>query len=243
MVDVTRRSALGYTALALSVCGGASAVLAANTPDVKILAGKSVLVLAPDEPLARDLTAALSAHGANVSLISTADLTDDAWSAALLTGAKKPGKSDVVVNLCMPHGTGAVGEIALPEFRRVLLESYGRAFLGVKYGIMHLRAHGGGALVNVTSADGQLGNPKAAAASATSGGVIIMTKSAALECAAKGDNIRANGLLVGNIVRGKPRKGQVTAEDVAAAVAFISADAASYLTGIVMPVDNGGMPL
>jgi NAD(P)-dependent dehydrogenase (short-subunit alcohol dehydrogenase family) len=149
----------------------------------------------------------------------------------------------VVVNLCMPHDAGAVGEIDLAEFRRALNASYGRAFLGVKYAILHLRAHGGGSLVNVTSADGKYGNPKAAAASATSGGLIVMTKSAALECAAKGDGVRVNGLLVGDIVRGKPKQGQVTVEDVAAAIAFMSADASNYLTGIVMPVDNGGMPL
>ena len=241
MVDLTRRSALGYTALALTVCGGASAVLAAT--NVKVLAGKSVLILAPDEPFTRDVANALTTHGANVTVVSPAELTDEAWGAALLTGAKKPGKSDVVVNLCMPRGGGAVGEIALPEFRRVLEASYGRAFLGVKYGIMYLRAHGGGSLVNVTSADGLQGNPKAAAASAASSGMIIMTKSAALECAAAGDNIRANGLFVGDIVRGKPKQGQVTVEDVAAAIAFLSADAASYFTGVVLPVENGGMPL
>jgi 3-oxoacyl-[acyl-carrier protein] reductase len=112
----------------------------------------------------------------------------------------------------------------------------------------------GGVIVNLTSVVGEMGNAGQAAYSATKAGLIGLTKSVARELASR--NVRVNAVAPGYIdtdmtaavpeaARQKlaemiplGRLGSV--EDVAAAVAWLCSDQASYVTGEVLRV-NGGM--
>jgi 3-oxoacyl-[acyl-carrier protein] reductase len=112
----------------------------------------------------------------------------------------------------------------------------------------------GGAIVNLTSVVGEMGNAGQAAYAATKAGLIGLTKSVARELASR--NVRVNAVAPGYIdtdmTAGLPEAARSrmmemiplarlgTSEDVANAVAYLASDRASYVTGEVLRV-NGGM--
>jgi len=206
------------------------------------LTGKTCLILSAETILSRSVHDNLVASGANVSMLDIPEATEPAWDSGLLNSQQRPAKIDAIINVSIPDSGGAVGDVALPEFRRVIETSYIRTWLALKYGIQTLRSSGGGSFITITSVDGATGVPAAAARCAASHGITLMTKSAALECADKKDNVRVNALLVGDIIPGEHEayaSGHVSPEDVAEAAAHLVSDAAVYITGLIMPVDNG----
>jgi 3-oxoacyl-[acyl-carrier protein] reductase len=112
----------------------------------------------------------------------------------------------------------------------------------------------GGAIVNLSSVVGEMGNAGQVAYAATKAGLIGLTKSVARELASR--NVRCNAVTPGFIdtdmtaalpdgvkqkmTEGIPLARLGTAEDVARAVCFLASDQASYVTGEVLKV-NGGM--
>lgn len=207
-----------------------------------VLNGKRCLVLSAETALSRAVKDQLTNAGASVVTLDITDATEKAWDDELLNSSSLPANIDVIVNMAIPDSGGAIGQVNLADFRRVIESTYIRNWLALKYGIQRLRATGGGSFVTITSVDGKYGVTDAAARCAASHGIVLMTKSAALECAAKKDNVRVNALLVGDIMPGQHdtyAPGHVSPDDVAAAVAHLASDAAIYITGLIMPVDNG----
>lgn len=128
-------------------------------------------------------------------------------------------------------------------------------WLAMKYEIPLMLDSGGGAIVNTASIAGVIGIPRSAAYTASKHAIIGLTKSAALEYAARG--IRVNAVSPGFIetdmtrrnlddpgTRKKMRQGTLqkrigTSSEVAEAVVWLCSDAASYVNATNLMVDDG----
>jgi NAD(P)-dependent dehydrogenase (short-subunit alcohol dehydrogenase family) len=125
-----------------------------------------------------------------------------------------------------------------------------------KHELRHMREQGSGAIVNCSSLGGLVGLPGRAAYHASKHGVIGLTRSAALQYAPRG--IRINAICPGTIetpmVTEMIAKGELSvpdavanqpigrlgrADEIAAAVLWLSSPAASLIIGVALPVDGG----
>ena len=118
----------------------------------------------------------------------------------------------------------------------------------MKHEIPAMLAGGGGAIVNMSSTAGVGAAPGIASYVAAKHGVLGLTKAAALDYAEKG--IRVNALTPGpiftrpemeaaNVGQWMPMKRMGTAEEVAAAAAWLCSDEAAYITGTALAIDGG----
>jgi NAD(P)-dependent dehydrogenase (short-subunit alcohol dehydrogenase family) len=145
---------------------------------------------------------------------------------------------------------------AVDNFDRVNAINLRGVWACMKHELRQMRKQGSGAIVNCSSLGGLVGLPGRASYHASKHGVIGLTRSAALEYAPRG--VRINAVCPGTIftpmvadmlakgeldmaeaVRNQPigRLGQ--AEEIAAAVLWLCSAAASFVVGVVLPVDGG----
>ena len=179
------------------------------------------------------------------------DVSDEAQVKALMgTASDAHGRIDIVINNAgMPAGGAPIGDLGADIF----LRGYETNALGVMYGIKHAVPHmrEGGSIVNTASLAGLQGMYGSAPYVASKFAVVGITKTAALELAARG--IRVNCVCPGNIATamGAPeafaavtdamtplgRAGQP--KEIAAVFHFLASDDASYITGQAISVDGG----
>jgi NAD(P)-dependent dehydrogenase (short-subunit alcohol dehydrogenase family) len=138
----------------------------------------------------------------------------------------------------------------LSDFRRVVDINLLGVLLGSQRAARHMKANGGGSIINTASTAGLDAGAGLITYRATKAAVIHATRSIALDVAQYG--IRVNCLVPGQIrtamttydmdrvrsfTQPLPREGR--AEDVAEAALFLASDRAAQITGIVLPVDGG----
>jgi 3-oxoacyl-[acyl-carrier protein] reductase len=164
------------------------------------------------------------------------------------------GRIDILVNNAGITRDNLALRMKLDDWRAVLDANLTGAFLCTKECLRHMVKARRGAVINVSSVVGALGNPGQANYCASKAGLEGMTRSLAREYANR--NIRVNAVAPGFIetdmteaLGEKAREtllAQVplarlgTPQDVADAVAFLASDRSAYITGHVLQV-NGGM--
>ena len=165
------------------------------------------------------------------------------------------GRLDILVNNAGTYARGNVVSTSLEAWNRLLSINLTGVFLCCKAAIPALKQVGGGAIVNISSSVGwQYAAPGIAAYTASKFGVTGLTK--AMACDHLGDNIRVNCICPGptdtplirasrsledlqTFVEAQPIGRLGLPEEIAAAALFLASDAASFVTGVAMPVDGG----
>ncbi len=185
------------------------------------------------------------------------DVTNEAeWDAAVKAAVSAFGKLDVLVNNAGISGTYDADMLSSAAWDTVMGVNAKGVFLGMKYAIPLMKKAGGGAIVNISSISGFVGQDGVHMAyNASKGAVRIMTKTAAVQFAA--DRIRVNSVHPGfmppmrtsktsadptwraKMLGAVPMKREGRVEEVAHAVLFLASDEASYITGTELVVDGG----
>ena len=167
------------------------------------------------------------------------------------------GRLDVLFNNAGIEGPQApTADCTEETFDRVITINLKGVFLGMKYAIPAMLQNGGGSIINAASVAGLVGFENLPAYCASKGGVIQLTKTAALEYARQ--NIRVNATCPGVIwtpmvqrIVGDDAEARAafeaiepvgrfgTPEEVAALVLFLASDESSFITGTALPVDGG----
>jgi 3-oxoacyl-[acyl-carrier protein] reductase len=183
------------------------------------------------------------------------DVADPAACAAAVDDVvKSAGRLDVLVNNAGVAIDGLAVRIKDEDWDRTLDTNLKGAFALCRAAARPMMKQRSGAIVNLTSVVGEMGNVGQAAYAASKAGLIGLTKSLARELSSR--NIRVNAVSPGFIDTDMTAglnaelKAKMTeaiplgrlgaADEVARAVLFLAGDAASYVTGEVLKV-NGGM--
>jgi len=235
------------------VTGAGSGIGAATA---RLLAANGLAVVASDvspEPVAR-VVAQIEAAGGR-AIANVADVSREAdLEAAVECAVRTYGALHFAFNNAGIGGTLApVGELSPEDWRRVIDINLSGVMYGMRYQVPAILAAGGGAIVNMSSILGVVGDANAPAYVAAKHGVTGLTRSAALAYSARG--IRINSIHPGYVdtaildgldpetrdaLVGQHPIGRLGAPDeIAHAVAFLMSEGASFMTGSAVLADGG----
>lgn len=185
--------------------------------------------------------------------------SQDSWESVIQSIAEKYGKIDVLVNNAGVTVNKDIEQTTLEEWRWLMGINLDGVFLGIKHVIPTMKQSGGGSIINICSAAGNVGQLWAGAYCASKGGVRLLTKAAALECSKMGHdyNIRVNSVHPGctrtalierlcekeemkKIIYGLHPVGYLAEPiDIAYAVLYLASDESRFATGTELIIDGG----
>jgi NAD(P)-dependent dehydrogenase (short-subunit alcohol dehydrogenase family) len=239
-----------------AITGGAKGI-GSGCARVFAHAGIQVVILDKDTEAAAATSEVISREGGCCAWIEC-DVSHQASVRQVFTALRERfGRLDILVNNAGYHISKSVEHTSEEEWDFIIATNLKSVFLCSKYAIPLLRETRG-AIVNMSSMVGLVGQTNAGAYSASKGGIIAMTKGMALDLAP--DGIRVNCIcpgwvatpLVENWFGQQPDPAEArkrifglhplgrisTPEEVGRAALFLATDQSSFVTGIALPVDG-----
>jgi NAD(P)-dependent dehydrogenase (short-subunit alcohol dehydrogenase family) len=219
--------------------------------------GARVLVADLNAETARAVVEEIRAAGGTAEAVA-GDLSEQAVVDQVVnTAVARFGSLDVLVNNAgIMDQMSAAADVSDAEWERVIRVNLTAPFLLTRAALPHMLAAGKGAIVNVASEASLRGSAAGTAYTVSKHGIVGLTKSVAVMYRNAG--IRANAIAPGgtrtNITVNAdpaahgpaaiggymPNVGRVSEPDEqAAAIVFLASDAASNISGTILPVDNG----
>ncbi len=224
---------------------------------------------------AKVMCADINAEGAEATARQIADTSGEATSIRVDVASEPDvqemisatvtrwGRLDVLYNNAGIGFGMPVTQVPVEQWDRLIDINLKGVFLGCKHAIPEMLKNGGGSIVNTASDAGLIGTPMLSTYCASKGGVVLLTKSLAVEWAQQG--IRVNCVCPGVIrtpildpfiaqaqmtgvkpeevwermARAHPMGRVGEPEEVGRTVAFLASDEASFITGVALSVDGG----
>ena len=199
--------------------------------------------------------------GGGKAIVVVGDVADEAIQKETVNRAiSEFGRLDFAINNAgISPWVGTTAEASVEDWNKVIDINLTGTWLGLKYQIPAIIQSGGGSIVNMTSVAALMTFEGYSPYSASKWGIVGITRVAAKEYASKG--LRVNAIAPGSIatplfqdvinstpnskedyLKQVPMNRIAEPGEVASVVSFLCSDAASYITGAVLPVD-GGMTL
>lgn len=221
--------------------------------------GHRVAVLDINSEGAEKVAAGIRTDGGQAVAVAVDVAESGSVTAAFEATRSAFGPVTILVTSAALGGFTRFDRITLDEWNRYLAVNLTGTFLCMQAALTDMVEEGWGRIVTISSAAGQNGASRQGHYSATKGGVIALTKSVALDYAAKGITVntvppfvvdtpmlreqqRENTLPPAEYLAKAIPAGRLgTGEDIAALCVFLCSDAASYITGQVIGVNGGAV--
>jgi len=216
--------------------------------------GARIVVNYRSDGAAAEEVVARIADGGGQALAVQADVSNPGQAQALVDAAKKTfGRVDILVNNAGTTRDTLLMRMSEEDWDIVIDTNLKGTFNCIKAASRQMMRQRYGRIVNITSVAGLVGNAGQANYASAKAGLVGLTKTVAKELGSRGItcNAVAPGYVLTDLTASLPpeliqmgidrtplgRAG--TAEDMAAAVAFLASDDASFITGQVLAVDGG----
>ena len=250
----------GRVAGKVALVTGAASGLGAETARRLAREGAAVLLTDVAVDAGEAVATGILDRGGRAAFVAHDVTREDDWARAVAEAVKHFGGLHVLVNNAGVSGGGfELMTHTLEDWRRILSINLDGVFLGLRHAGPAIAAAGGGSVINLSSILGKVGMAGAAAYCASKGGVVMLTKAAALEWAPA--NIRVNSVHPGFIdtpmvsgalhaaENGNELREMIISRhamgrlglprEIADAIVFLASDESSFMTGSELVVDGG----
>jgi meso-butanediol dehydrogenase/(S,S)-butanediol dehydrogenase/diacetyl reductase len=240
----------------VAIVTGGSDGIGLATAALLVRRGATVVICGRRQEQLDIASAHIEAEGGKVEAVQL-DVTDfPAFEALIADVAARHGRLDMLVNNAMSVHYAPISKLTLDHWRKDFAVNSEAVFVGTKAAMAVMATQGKGSIVNISSTTGIRAMANYASYSASKAALIQFTAVAAMEGALKG--IRVNAIVPGQVNTAAtedfalkaPELAAKTAgaipmgrggkpEELAEAIVFMLSDAASYITGVALPVDGG----